>query len=317
MTPAVKKRIEHLIRSTGWVPDPPSPGDFTADHPEVVKLLVKTALGHRLRGRRLPGSTDLRPFCSPVQFQGHYNTCTAHVVTSMMALLENRAHGRYVPASRLFLYQVTKRILGEAATDPGVYLRQMMGCVVLIGVPPETYFPYLDTTIDDDPRLAAEPDAFCFAIAHDLRAVRYVRLDPLGEAPATILERIRSFLATGFAASIGFPLFRSALERSLTHAEMPLPKPGEKAVGSHAVLLVGYDDQRKIAGTKPDGESATGAFLFKNSWDTKWGDQGYGWLPYRYLLDGLAHDVWTLIQAAWVDTQSFQIDWATPTETSG
>ncbi len=313
VTPDARRRIKSLIQSTGWIPDPPSPHDFTADHPDIIKLLKKTgAILRRKKLRLLPSKVDLRPWCSPVQFQGQYNTCTAHVVTSMLAVLENKAHGRYVPASRLFLYQVTKRIIGSDQADPGVYLRQMMGCLVLIGVPPETYFKYLDTSIKNDPRLSEAPDAFCYSIAHDMQAVRYVRLDPLGDKPKDVLNRIRMFLAAGFGSSIGFPLYMSALEYATKSGDLPMPKPGEDAVGSHAVLLVGFDNDRVIQGSEKGCKKSTGAFLIKNSWDTTWGDKGYGWLPYDYLLDGLAHDVWTLMQARWVETDQFQIAWDQP-----
>jgi hypothetical protein len=34
-------------------------------------------------------------------------------------------------------------------------------------------------------------------------------------------------------------------------------------------------------------------------------NSGYGFLPYKYVLDGLAEDWWTLIQQGWVDTGQF------------
>lgn len=303
----IEERVKKLLRSTGWVPDPPSEKDFTADHPAVGRLLRRTGVVAKRLRRKLPRKTDLRPWCSPIQFQGHYNTCTAHVVTSMVALHEKRAHGQYILGSRLFLYQVTKRMIGDDGTaDPGVYMRQMMGSLVLIGVPPESYFPYLDTSIDDDPRLSAEPDAFCYAVANDLRATRYIRLDPPGEKPEAVLTRIRVFLTAGLASSIGFPLYMSALKASVEDGCLPLTPESEKAVGRHAVLVVGFDDAKVI---EANGISTTGAFLFKNSWDVTWGDAGYGWLPYDYLLSGLSHDVWTLLQASWVDTDQFKISW--------
>ena len=39
---------------------------------------------------------------------------------------------------------------------------------------------------------------------------------------------------------------------------------------AHAVLIVGYDLDKKI-------------FHFKNSWGVKWGDQGYGVIPFDYM----------------------------------
>jgi len=30
--------------------------------------------------------------------------------------------------------------------------------------------------------------------------------------------------------------------------------------------------------------------MIRNSWNTGWRDAGYGWLPYEYVLKGLAED---------------------------
>jgi len=49
----------------------------------------------------------------------------------------------------------------------------------------------------------------------------------------------------------------------------------------------------------------TGALLGRNSWGTSWGMQGCGWLPYRYVTEGLAVDWWTVVKQARVDTGRF------------
>jgi len=305
---------EHHLHGTGWRPDPPGEEDAHSGHGEVAALLERTGVG---AGKERPQAVDLRPWCSPVRFQGKYNTCTAHVVTGLLETLENRAHGTFVPASRLFLYQVTRRMLGESG-DPGVFLRQMMGCLVLVGVPPEKYWPYLDTTIEDDPRLDLEPDAFCYAVAGDFRKVRPFRLDPPGRRPREVLEELRTLLAAGIPTSLGFPLYPRALAAAARdQGRLPLPAaPREKdVVGGHAVLVVGYDDALEIprpTARGPGSRSTLGAFRIRNSWSTRWGEEGDGWLPYEYLLRGHARDCWTMLQDRWVDTGRFQLDWEEP-----
>ena len=64
--------------------------------------------------------------------------------------------------------------------------------------------------------------------------------------------------------------------------------------GGHAILAAGYDDSLKIG-------SSTGAFIIRNSWGDGWGDHGYGYLPYDYLLKELAMDWWALVKAEWVE----------------
>ena len=48
-----------------------------------------------------------------------------------------------------------------------------------------------------------------------------------------------------------------------------------------------------------------GALKIRNSWGTGWGEGGYGWLPYRYVENGLAVDFWSLFKAEYVDTGQF------------
>jgi hypothetical protein len=74
-------------------------------------------------------------------------------------------------------------------------------------------------------------------------------------------------------------------------------------VSKDDVVAVGYDDRKVIENA--DGEPTEGALLIRNSWGTRWGQGGYGWLPYDYITKGLTADWWSLLKAEWLATGRF------------
>jgi len=63
-------------------------------------------------------------------------------------------------------------------------------------------------------------------------------------------------------------------------------------------VAVGYDDNKVIKNTLCNKDTK-GALLIRNSWGTGWDDNGYGWLPYEYVLRGFALDFWSLLRMGW------------------
>ena len=165
--------------------------------------------------------------------------------------------------------------------------------------PPERYWEY-SSGID------ASPPAFCYAYAANYQALSYFRIDeraigiPAKSKDAALLET-RQTLASFLPVMFGFTAYRSI--QGCEGGRIPFPERGEPVLGGHAVLAVGYDDTMTIG--SGDNEK-TGAFLIRNSWGEEWGERGYGWLPYEYLLAGLAQDFWCLIKAEWIDTSGFE-----------
>jgi C1A family cysteine protease len=185
--------------------------------------------------------------------------------------------------------------------DTGAYLRKTMGAMVLFGVPPEEYWPYTD----DGEKFDKEPPAFCYAFAQNYKTIQYYRHDPPGVLPGAVLERIKAHLAGGHPSMFGFTVY-SSIELADKHGAIPFPGPSERILGGHAVAAVGYDDRVKIA-TASSGGECKGALLIRNSWGKGWGDNGYGWLPYEYILQGLAEDFWSVLKKEWIDTGVFNV----------
>ncbi len=120
------------------------------------------------------------------------------------------------------------------------------------------------------------------------------------------LATIKTNLAAGLPAMFGFTVY-SSIEGAGQDGKIPFPEDGEKVLGGHAIMAVGYDDRMKIRNPAANGVKTTGALLIRNSWGAAWGDKGYGWLPYEYVLTGLAIDWWSLLKNEWVDTGEFKI----------
>jgi C1A family cysteine protease len=241
----------------GWIPDQPD----QRDHLYAAPAQFLTAL---------PAEADLRAHCPDVYNQGALGSCTANAIGG--AIEFDRIKQKlpdFVP-SRLFIYYNERAIMGTVGMDSGAQLRDGIKSVASQGVCPESEWPYVIENF------MTRPSALAYKDAKLDRAISYQSL-------VQDMNQMKGCLASGYPFIFGFTVyesFESEAVRSSGHA--PMPGWGERPVGGHAVMAVGYDDARQW-------------FLVRNSWGSGWGLKGYFTLPYSYMIQpGLSRDFWTI-----------------------
>jgi len=241
------------------------------------KLVLNTNLASaRVRATNV----DLSNFCTNVKDQGNLSSSTSFAAIGMMEFLqkkfgENKSDDIF---SERFTYYATRvDVLNWNPEDCGAYIRDTIKSLVRFGTCKEATFPY-------NGDCTTKPSNEAYAEASTYKALSYARFDNnqiISSNKLLILDAMKSGLETGFPIMGGMNCYSN-----IWNAENGvIPLPNGQLIGGHAILIIGYDD-------------ATNMFKFKNSWSSSWGNNGYGYLPYEYLLSGNLFDLWTIYTAA-------------------
>lgn len=288
-----------IIKGTGWLPPLPDTRDYTDENPVIREMVDKLGIKE---AKSIPKNVDLRKWFNTIKIedQRSLGSCSANAAVGIVEYFQKKAYGKHLDGSRLFVYKVTRNLMGVTG-DTGAWLRNTMGALALAGVPPEKFWPYTDKTPDFD----REPPAWIYAVADNFESLKYFCHDPLGanKKPEDLLNSVKTYLAAGIPSMFGFFGFPS-FDKTDIPGGIPFPCSGEGAQWGHAIVAVGYDDSKKIKNTKCNKQT-TGALLIRNSWGPGWGEKGYGWLPYEYVINQYAVDFWSLLSMEWVDTDKF------------
>jgi len=236
-----------------WVPDLPDHRDF-AYQPTPLTL---------------PAKVDLRNICSPVEDQGNLGSCTGNALVGAMECLENIGKQSFTDLSRLFVYYNERAIEGTIRQDAGAMIRDGVKSLAKSGVCTEALWPY------NIAKFKTKPTVKCFTDGLTRKVAVYSMIDMLSD--------MLNCLAAGFPFVFGFSVYESFESDEVARTGIVnMPGKGEKLLGGHAVLCVGYDN-------------ANQRFLVRNSWGPSWGQSGYFTIPYVYLTDrNLSDDFWTI-----------------------
>ena len=245
--------------SYGWVRDLPDQRDFMFAAP------------CREYGRASDQQGSPAGVPQVVYDQGQLGSCTANAIAGALEFDQiKQADPKIFTPSRLFIYYNERAIEGTVGTDSGAQIRDGIKCVGKIGACPETEWAY------DIAKFAQRPPAAAFQDANVGKALQYQRVPQ-------VLSQMKGCLASGYPFVFGFTVYESFESDQVAKTGVaPMPAHGEKVLGGHAVLAVGYDD-------------ASQRFIVRNSWGPGWGMGGYFTFPYAYLTDAnLSDDFWTV-----------------------
>lgn len=208
----------------------------------------------QISSQTLPIYFDLRPQCPLVYDQGQEGSCTANAGVAARAMLLKNPN---ILLSRAFLYYEERNLEGSTTSDSGATIRDVCRAMNIYGVCEEIYMPYGKTNISTPPT----PIALANAIKYKIKS--YQRL--------TSLSDIKTYLATkSQPILIGMQVYQSMETQTVAQTgKLPMPTMVEQMLGGHAVLVVGYDDNKQV-------------LIVRNSWGQNWGDKGYFYMPYNY-----------------------------------
>jgi len=207
-----------------------------------------------VKDEELPKSISYREEMTPVRNQKSLGSCAAFAVTAVREW-EEQLKPQRMPIevlSPLFLYQKTKEIdiwPDEQATS----LRFVLKALRKWGCGMEKYYPYRD-----DWPIQTEIPWHVYGRARWEKIGSYHRL--------RTKQEMRRWLVEHGPFVLGVPVGREMFDPKPPDYEVP---PPSDVVGGHAICIVGYDEQ--------------GRFIFKNSWSSSWGSDGYAKLSADYL----------------------------------
>lgn len=102
-----------------------------------------------------------------------------------------------------------------------------------------------------------------------------------GKSQSEFIEKIKNHLRTGDIVITGSTTFSDYYNANGENDVYYGPSNSSTSVGSHALDIVGFDDNRSYK--DPQGITHTGAFKAVNSWGKTWSGDGFVWLSYHFL----------------------------------
>lgn len=221
---------------------------------------------------------DLRKNDDNVYDQLNLNSSTANAVAFSFHYDQIKNYKKSViKPSRLFIYYNERQTINNTENDNTVELKNKsvemfdsINVLYNLGVCPEFMYSYEEKNFNN------KPDIECYKDALNNKLIVYNAIDQN-------LHQLKAALIEGYPIICGIEIFSNFHTDEVSETgNIKLPTEEDIPCGGLAVTLMGFDNGDKV-------------FIVKNSWGTNWGDKGYCYIPYEYILDSkLASDFWIL-----------------------
>ena len=257
-----------------------------------------------------------------IRDQDRIKSCTAHAATSVIEYFINKCMKNEFKTSVNFTYKTTRNYMKEEG-DNGATLGATIAALRLCGCVEYTHWS------DEEHSIYEEPTPFVYSLAQNFKAIRFMKLDSPTTPRHLVINRIKRFIDAGVPVIFTFTAYDHVQQNPTWTSGIIQPYNIQTCTGAdfHAVVAVGYKDMKykdarknmldywnntsdpegpsnKLKIVEPDGQECDfhieGYIKIRNSWGTIFGDEGYGYLPYNYVMEYLANNFWVILQTNWI-----------------
>lgn len=248
---APSENLDNLF-GTGW--------NIKENFSQTIPVAIN--YGNYQSDKTLPSSVDLTSKFPPIGNQGQLGTCVAWAVGYnnksyldgvSKSLSPNQLQSfanQYSPTDLFFSIDPSKR-----SCSGGTNFDDAFNVLISRGVNTLQTVPY------DDMCRSISPGNSSTASANKIKNFRRIQGS---------LDEIKEFLAQGTPIVIGAMVNREFQYLRGNNVLNNLNYSGDE--GGHAMIIAGYDDSKS-------------AFRIINSWGNSWGDNGYLWVNYNFLIN--------------------------------
>jgi len=223
--------------------------------------------------KEIPPSFSWRGQMSKVKNQGNVQSCAAFAATAIIEFQKRKRAevSQEYDLSEALLYEISTHEDNQTSSScrqAGRYFSFIINTLILLGIPREDCHPYSKVCEDPPSKFGEESPLWCE------RWSELSTLNRIKDAVAINTLDLKALKNAIYVAPVlaGMIVFNDFFSYSGGVYEHP-PSEGESIAGFHAIVLVGYDDDKK-------------ALELRNSWGADWGEEGYAWMSYDLVTAG-------------------------------